>query len=55
MAVLLGISDFGTTPLWAGLIMLAAVAVPEPPIIYIIKRWLPFLAGKHYPKRAAGG
>lgn len=54
VAVLLGVVDFGATPLWAGLIMLAAVAVLEPPIIYIINRWLPFLAGKHYPKRTAG-
>jgi len=52
--VLLGISDFASTPLWAGLILLAVVAVLEPPIIYIINRWLPFLAGKHYPKRTAG-
>lgn len=51
VAVLLGISDFGTTPLWAGLIMLAAVALLEPPIIYIVNRWLPFLAGRHYRDR----
>lgn len=50
--VLLGVKDFGTTPVPEGLIMLAAVAVLEPPIIYIINRWLPFLAGKHYPKKA---
>ena len=54
VGVLLGVTDYASTPLWAGLVMLAAVALLEPPIIYIINRWLPFLAGKHYPKRTAG-
>ena len=51
VGVLLGVTDYASTPLWAGLIMLAAVAVLEPPIIYLINRWLPFLAGRHYPDR----
>ena len=50
IGVLLGITDFASTPVWAGLIMLAAVAALEIPIIYAINRWLPFLAGKRYPK-----
>lgn len=53
VGVLLGVTDYKTTPLWAGLIMLAVLALLEPPIIYVINRWLPFLAGKHYPKRKA--
>lgn len=54
VGVWLGVTDYSSTPLWAGLIMLAAVAALEPPIIFVINRWLPFLAGKHYPKRASG-
>lgn len=54
VGVWLGVTDYSSTPLWAGLIMLAVVAALEPPLIYIINRWLPFLAGKHYPKRASG-
>lgn len=46
----MGITDYGTTPVWAGLTMLAAVALLEIPTIYIINRWLPFLAGKRYKK-----
>lgn len=50
VGILLGITDYGTTPVWAGLTMLAAVALLEIPTIYIINRWLPFLAGKRYKK-----
>lgn len=51
VGVLLGITDFATTPLWAGVIMLLVVATVELPTIYIINRWLPFLAGKRYQKQ----
>lgn len=51
VGVVLGNTDFATTPLWAGLIMLLAVTVAEPPIIYAINRWVPFLAGKRYKKQ----
>lgn len=50
VGVLLGITDFATTPLWAGVVMLLIVAALELPTIYIINRWLPFLAGKRYKK-----
>ena len=50
LGVLLGISDFSSTPLWAGLLMLAVVAILEIPTIYVINRWLPFLAGKRRKK-----
>lgn len=53
VGVCLGITDFAATPLWPGLIMLLVVAVVELPVIYIINRWLPFLAGKRYPKPTA--
>lgn len=49
--VLLGITDYATTPLWAGLIMLAVVSVVEVPTIYVINRWLPFLAGKRHQRK----
>ncbi len=51
VGVLLGITDFSATPLWAGIVMLSAVAAAEVPIIYTINRYLPFLAGKHYKKK----
>lgn len=51
VGVILGITDFASTPLWAGLIMLAVVGILEGPIIYAINRWLPFLAGKHRRRR----
>ncbi len=47
IGVLLGITDFGTTPIVPGLIMLFGVAVLEIPVIYIINRFAPWLAGKH--------
>lgn len=51
VGVLLGTTDFSTTPLWVGVVMLLIVAALEFPIIYIIDRWLPFLAGKRYKKQ----
>lgn len=48
VGVLLGITDFSATPLWAGVVMLLIVAAMELPLIYIINRYLPFLAGKRY-------
>lgn len=49
--VLLGITDYATTPLWAGMIMLAVVSAVDAPTIYVINRWLPFLAGKRRKKK----
>ena len=49
--VLLGVTDYATTPIVKGLIILLAVVVVEVPVIYVINRWLPFLAGKHYRKK----
>lgn len=46
LGILLGIRDFASTPIGVGLVILAGVAVLEIPTIYIINRWLPFLAGK---------
>lgn len=46
IAVLLGISDFASTPLGPGIIMLVGVALLEIPTIYAINRWCPWLAGK---------
>lgn len=46
LGVLLGISDFASTPIGVGLVILAGVSILEIPTIYIINRWLPFLAGK---------
>ena len=47
IGVLLGITDFGTTPFIPGLIMLSGVVLIEIPTIYIINRFAPWLAGKH--------
>lgn len=46
LGVLLGVTNFAATPIGVGLIILAGVALLEIPTIYIINRWLPFLAGK---------
>lgn len=51
VGVLLGITDFAATPLWAGVIILLVVAAVEIPTIYIINHKLPFLAGKRYQKK----
>lgn len=51
VGALLGITDYNSTPLWAGLVMLAAVIILEIPTVYVINRWLPFLAGKHYKRK----
>lgn len=51
VGVLLGVADFAATPLWAGAVMLLMIAALEIPIIYIIARWLPFLAGKRHQKQ----
>lgn len=51
IGTLLGITDYGTTPVWAGLVMLLGVILLEIPTVYIINRWLPFLAGKHYNRK----
>lgn len=50
---LLGITDFASTPIVQGLVMLLGVAVLEIPIIYAINRWAPWLAGKHKRKQLA--
>ncbi len=51
VGVLLGTTDYDSTPFWAGLIMFATVMVLEIPLIYVINRWMPFWAGKHYQKK----
>lgn len=50
VGVFLSVKDFSATPFWKGMIMLVGVALLEIPTIYIINRWLPFLAGKRYKK-----
>ena len=50
IGVLLGVRQFQYTPLATGLVILAAVAALEVPTIYVINRWLPFLAGKQRKK-----
>lgn len=47
IGVLLGITDFETTPIVPGLIMLLGVAIFEIPTIYVINCFAPWLAGKH--------
>ncbi len=51
VGVILGITDYATTPIWAGIIMLLIVTALEIPTIYIINRWFPFLAGKRKKKK----
>lgn len=46
LGILVGVRDFASTPLGIGLVILGGVAILEIPTIYIINRWLPFLAGK---------
>lgn len=50
IGTIIGITDYASTPLFSGIVMLILVALFEIPIIYIINRWLPFLAGKHCEK-----
>lgn len=47
LGLLLGVTDFSSTPMGAGILILAGVAILEIPTIYIINRWLPFLTGKY--------
>lgn len=53
VGVLMGVTDFASTPLWIGLIMLLTVLVAEVPIVWSINRYAPFLAGKRHKKRAS--
>ena len=46
LGVLLSVKDFAATPVFTGMLILLAVALLEVPTIYVINRWLPFLAGK---------
>lgn len=50
LGVLLGVKNFATTPIGVGLVILAGTLLLEIPTIYIINRWLPFLAGKFLRK-----
>lgn len=50
---LLGITDYASTPLWAGIVMLLTVLVAEVPVVWSINRYAPFLAGKRCKKRAS--
>ena len=45
MGILLGISDFKSTPIGLGLIIFLSVVLLEIPVIYGINRWVPWLAG----------
>lgn len=54
IGVLLGITDFASTPIIPGIIMFFGVAVIEIPIIYVINHWAPWLAGKRKRKPLAG-
>ncbi len=47
---MMGITDFASTPIPEGMVLLAVVAVLEVPIIYGINRWFPALAGKRRRK-----
>ena len=51
IGLLIGHADFKTIGLWPGMIILLSVLILEYPLIYIINRWLPFLAGRHYRDR----
>ncbi len=46
LGVLLGITDYTSTPVGTGLLILLLVAALEIPTISIINNWLPFLAGR---------
>lgn len=50
LGLMLGITDYATTPVGTGLVILAGVGLLEIPTIYIINRWLPVLAGRK-PKK----
>lgn len=43
---LMGVTDYSTTPIVTGLIILLGVAILEVPTICIINRWVPWMAGK---------
>lgn len=51
IGLLIGYADFKTISFMPGMIILLSVLILEYPIIYIINRWLPFLAGRHYRDR----
>lgn len=53
LGILLGVHDFASTPIVPGLVILLGVAILEIPVVYIINRWMPFLAGKHRPRLTA--
>lgn len=46
VGIIIGVTDYACTPISVGIVILVAVAVLEVPTVYIINRWLPFLAGK---------
>ena len=50
IGMLLGVSDFTSTPIFPGIIMLMGVLLIEIPVIYLINHWAPWLAGKHRQK-----
>ena len=51
IGVFLGITNYASTPVIPGIIMLLGVAIIEIPTIYIINRWAPWLAGKRMRKQ----
>ena len=52
IGALLGITDYSTTPIIPGLIILIGVALLEIPTIILINRWAPWLAGKRKQRSA---
>lgn len=51
--MLLGVSDFASTPFGTGMIILVGTLLIEIPIVYVVNRWLPFLMGKPRRRNAA--
>ena len=50
LGLMLGVKDFKVTPIGKGILILVTVFLLEIPTIYVINRWLPFLAGKRKKK-----
>lgn len=53
LGMLLGVSDFASTPFGTGMIILVGTLLIEIPIVYVVNRWLPFLMGKPRRRNAA--
>jgi len=53
IGAIMGIKDYTSTPIWKGLIIILGVAILEIPTVFLINRYLPFLAGKHFWRKEA--